>query len=181
MTEVSVRDIKTWGPAMALRDQDRVAELIESIKEIGLINPITVRRCRIEASNPPRDGFSVIAGCHRLEAVKQLGWQTIPCQVVELDDLHAELALIDENLIRRVLSPAEKAHAIARRKTIYEEIHPEARKASLAVSVERSRQDKQRTICPPLRSQKPPQPQPAVILAPFAGTPDAAPRWLRLE
>jgi ParB family transcriptional regulator, chromosome partitioning protein len=42
-------------------------------------------------------------------------------------DLHAELAEIDENLIRNPLTPAQEAAAIARRKAIYEALHPETR------------------------------------------------------
>lgn len=45
--------------------------------------------------------------------------------MVEDDDLHAELAMIDENLCRAELSPADRAAQTARRKAIYLELHPE--------------------------------------------------------
>jgi len=51
----------------------------------------------------------------------------IKCIVTEYDDLHAELAEIDENLIRSPLTPAQEASAIFRRKAIYEELHPETK------------------------------------------------------
>jgi ParB family chromosome partitioning protein len=55
----------------------------------------------------------------------------ISCRVranhLDLDGLHAELAEIDENLIRSDLTPAQEASAIFRRKAIYEELHPETK------------------------------------------------------
>jgi len=98
---------------------DTVAALAESIAAVGLINPIRVRK--ISA------GWEVVAGVHRLEACKALGLAEIACDVVEDDDLHAELAMIDENLCRAELSPADRAAQTARRKAIYEALHPETR------------------------------------------------------
>lgn len=69
--------------------------------------------------------WEVIAGAHRLEAFRRIGHEVITCNVVEDDDLHAELAMIDENLCRAELSPSDRASQTARRKAIYEELHPE--------------------------------------------------------
>lgn len=96
---------------------DTVSGLADSIGSVGLINPIRVR-----AAN---DGWEVIAGAHRHEACKSLGLAEITCDVVEDDDLHAELAMIDENLCRAELSPSDRARQTARRKAIYIELHPE--------------------------------------------------------
>lgn len=100
-------------------DRDTIAALAESIAAVGLINPIRVRQ----------DGerFEVIAGAHRFEACKSLGLAEVECDVVPDDDLHAELAMIDENLCRAELSPSDRARQTARRKAIYEELHPETR------------------------------------------------------
>ena len=70
-----------------------VKALAESISNVGLINPIT-----IDQSN------TLIAGLHRLEAAKLLGWEEIECTVSSLEGLQAELAEIDENFIRKDLS-----------------------------------------------------------------------------
>lgn len=97
----------------------QVMALAESIRQIGLLQPISVR--------PITGGYEIIAGGHRCEAARTLEWPTIPAFVRSDDDLHAELALIDENLIRNELSPAERALAQARRKKIYEALHPETK------------------------------------------------------
>jgi ParB-like chromosome segregation protein Spo0J len=103
----------------AIRD-DLVVKLAESMKTRGLLQPITVR--------PRSDsGYSLVIGWHRLEAAKLLGRSTIAATVTDLDDDEAELAGIDENLIRDELSPAERALHVARRKELYEKLHPETR------------------------------------------------------
>lgn len=96
-------------------DETAVAGLVESIANVGLINPIRVRAAG--------DRWEVIAGAHRLTAVKRLGLADITAIVVTDDDLHAELAMIDENLCRAELSPSDRAKQTARRKAIYLELH----------------------------------------------------------
>lgn len=100
-------------------DAGAVAGLAESIASVGLINPIRVR--------VSGDGWEVIAGAHRLSACKSLGLVEITADVVSDDDIHAELAMIDENLCRWELSPAERARQTARRRSIYQELHPETK------------------------------------------------------
>jgi len=95
---------------------ENVKALSESISEVGMMNPITV-----DANH------NLVAGLHRLEAAKLLGWTEIDCNVRELDELHAELAEIDENVIRTGLSNLELSELLARRKRIYETLHPETR------------------------------------------------------
>lgn len=101
------------------RADEAVAALADSIDQAGLINPIRVRQ------RSYADGYEVVAGSHRLQAVDALGWHEVPCIVVDEDDLHAELAMIDENLCRAELTPADRAQQTARRKAIYLELHPE--------------------------------------------------------
>lgn len=98
-------------------DPAAVEALAESIAAVGLINPIRVR-----ASG---ERWEVIAGRHRLAACQALGLVDINAVVVTDDDLHAELAMIDENLCRVDLTPSERARQTARRKAIYLSIHPQ--------------------------------------------------------
>lgn len=104
------------------RSEDALTALSESIEAVGLINPIRVR--------PRGDGYEVVAGSHRLQAIELLGWREVMCLLVEDDDLRAELAMIDENLCRAELSPSERATQTARRKAIYLEMHPETANGS---------------------------------------------------
>ena len=101
-------------------DRQKVKGLAESITEIGLLNPITVREVG--------DEYTLVAGRHRLEAAKQLGWSKIPAVIVELDDVDRMLAEIDENLIRNDLSDLERSEHLAERKRLYLLKHPETAK-----------------------------------------------------
>ena len=86
---------------------DYVRELAESIRDAGLVNPITV----VE-----HDGrYRLVAGLHRLEACRSLGWSAVPAIVRDIGEVEAELAEIDENLIRRELTILEQAEHLARR------------------------------------------------------------------
>lgn len=93
-----------------------INELIRSISEVGLLNPITV--------DPD---YTLIAGLHRLEAAKRLGWTEIECMVCGLEGLQAELAEIDENVVRTALSTIEYGELLERRKEIYESLYPETK------------------------------------------------------
>lgn len=112
-----------------MRDVDpkQVEALAESIKEVGLLNPITVYKCQIIRNGLSVDGFGLVAGAHRLEACKRLGWSEVPAVVVELDDLDRIIAECDENLCASKLTAAELAMFTAKRKEAYEAKHPETR------------------------------------------------------
>jgi ParB family chromosome partitioning protein len=84
-------------------NEEKLEELINSIKAKGVVQPILVR------STP--QGYELIAGERRLRAVKMLGIEKIPAIVKDADDLSMlELALI-ENLQREDLNPIEEAKA----------------------------------------------------------------------
>lgn len=95
---------------------DKVRAIADSILEIGLLNPITIGPDKV-----------LIAGLHRLEACKLAGLAEIECIVLEYDELRRELAEIDENLMRADLTMLEQGLCLARRKDIYEGLHPETR------------------------------------------------------
>jgi len=95
---------------------ERVKELAASIQEIGLLNPITITEDK-----------HLVAGLHRIEAYKLLGKTEIEATIVSLDELDAELAQIDENLIRNELTVLERAEQLKRRKEIYEAKYPESK------------------------------------------------------
>ena len=113
--QMKISEIKI-NPGRRDTQQRNVEELARSIAAVGLMNPITVTQDN-----------TLIAGLHRLEAVKLLGWTEIECVVSEADGLQAELAEIDENFVRAGLSHRELGDLLLRRKELYEAIHPETR------------------------------------------------------
>ncbi len=85
---------------------ERLAELAESIRASGIVQPILVRRLGHR--------FQIIAGERRFRAAQQLGLATVPVVVRDVPDDHLlELALI-ENIQREELSALEEAHAFQR-------------------------------------------------------------------
>ena len=91
------------------------------MRAIRLLHPLLVL--------PPPDGgkYLLLAGHRRLRAARKLGWSEVPVEVVDVDALKAELVTIDENLVRKNLSPIERGRQLARAKEIYEELYPETR------------------------------------------------------
>jgi N6-adenosine-specific RNA methylase IME4 len=114
VTDLKLSEINTRG--LDKPDPTHVAQLVSSIRDCGLLNPITVDQ-----------NFKLIAGRHRLEAVRELKWPKIRANIVSLDSLHAELARIDENLVRRPGTALERAEWMKDRKEIYEQLHPETK------------------------------------------------------
>jgi ParB family chromosome partitioning protein len=101
------------GPRCRAIDPVRVVALMESIRLIGLKTPITVRF----ADMPDEDGVLgttpiLIAGAHRLEAMRQLGETKIDAVRDEDDEVEARLWEISENLHRAELLPVERAEHI---------------------------------------------------------------------
>jgi ParB family chromosome partitioning protein len=93
-----------------------VRALADSISELGLLSPIRISRAH-----------ALICGRTRLEAFRLLGRSKIPAVMCDDDALHAELAEIDENVVRTNLSALEESRAFKRRKQIYEALHPETK------------------------------------------------------
>jgi ParB family chromosome partitioning protein len=101
-TDVAVATIdpNPWQPRSVLGDAE-LAELAESLREHGLVQPIVVRA--------RGDRYQLIAGQRRLAAAGRLGWERVPVRVLDVDDRQmAEIAIV-ENLQRRDLDALEKA------------------------------------------------------------------------
>lgn len=94
-----------------------VEKLAESIEMVGLLNPIVLT-----------PDLKLVAGRHRLEAYKSIGFETIPAAIVTLSEMEQRMAAIDENLIRKVLTKFEEAEQLSERKKIYETLYPETRR-----------------------------------------------------
>lgn len=84
-------------------DDDSMYELAESIKNVGVLVPIIVRK--------QSGRYEIISGHRRKRACIIAGIETIPATVMELDDDEAAIMLVDSNLQRENLLPSEKAYA----------------------------------------------------------------------
>lgn len=113
--KIAIKKIKV-PPGRRKVELEAVEKLAGSMDEVGLANPITVDA-----------GYRLVAGLHRLEAAKLLGWTEVECSVLELDPVQAKIMEIDENLFRTSLSDLELGRLLASRKKLYEELHPEKR------------------------------------------------------
>ncbi len=113
--KIAINEIRI-NPGRREASLSGINELARSISEVGLLNPITV--------DP---NHTLIAGLHRLEAVKCLGWTEIECTVCGLEGLQSELAEIDENVVRTALSTIEYGELLERRKELYESLYPETK------------------------------------------------------
>ena len=84
-----------------------VDDLKASIGEHGLIQPIAVRR------TGPRN-YEVIAGSRRLRACRELGMETVPCQVIDVDEARAYELATAENIVRENMTAVDEANAVAK-------------------------------------------------------------------
>ena len=102
------------GDRLRAVDPNKVSGLKASIAELGLRTPVTVAASR--------DGdewhFRLVAGAHRLEALRQLGEEYTDCFVMEGDPDDAALWEIDENFARSELTDAQRADHHVRREEI---------------------------------------------------------------
>lgn len=89
-------------------NEAEVTKLAKSIKEIGLRHPLTVRDER------GGDRYILVAGRHRLEAMKRLGKEHVQVVIASMTNLDAEMWEISENLHRAELTKLERAEQIER-------------------------------------------------------------------
>src|SRR2546430_10405144 len=110
LVQLPIKDVKP-NPFQPRRTVDPGAldELVSSIKQAGLLQPIVVRKA------PNGNGaFELIAGERRLRACQQLGWERIPAVQREADDRTLLTLALIENLQRDDLSPVDEARGYER-------------------------------------------------------------------
>lgn len=94
------------GHPFAVKDDKDMAELVDSIKQSGLLEPVTIIR------NPKKPGrFEMVSGHRRKHAAKLAGLTHVRAFVREMDHDEAIIAMVDSNLKREKISPMEKARA----------------------------------------------------------------------
>ena len=92
--------------------ESEMKELKDSINRIGLQNAIIVRKIE-------KEKYQILSGHNRVRAFEELGFSTVPCRFIEVDDDTAEMILIDTNIVQRDgLSVMERAKAYKRKDEI---------------------------------------------------------------
>ena len=86
--------------------EDALSELADSIRQHGILQPLSVRRTGV--------GYELIAGERRLRAAQLANLSEIPCIVMNMDDKESGLAAMVENLQRQDLDFVEEARGISR-------------------------------------------------------------------
>lgn len=87
-----------------VRDDEDMMQLVESVKERGVITPATVRQ--------KEDGrYELISGHRRKRACELAGFETLRCEVVNLDRDAATILMVESNYQRSQILPSEKAFA----------------------------------------------------------------------
>ena len=131
LTHIALDEIYVPDDRRALQ-ADKVADLAQSMKVLGLLSPIAVRWVRKEVTLPNtltvKGAHHLVYGLHRLTAARQLGWTEIPCQVLfsstaaietpyapkmQGNDRQALMVEIAENLHRAELTALERSEHIA--------------------------------------------------------------------
>ncbi len=87
-----------------VRDDEDMENLIESIKERGVITPATVRKL-------PNGRYEMISGHRRKRACEKLGMETLRCEVVDMNKEEATILMVESNFQRSEILPSEKAFA----------------------------------------------------------------------
>ena len=102
---ISLSELKPYEDApFKVRDDDNMKELVQSIKDSGILVPLIARP-------HPKGGYELLAGHRRAKASEQNNLEKVPVIVKDFDDDTAIILLVDSNLHREDILPSEKARA----------------------------------------------------------------------
>lgn len=87
-----------------VEDNDKMDELVESIRENGILAPVVVR--------PVDDGYELISGHRRTHAAKRAGLTQVPAVIRNLGDEEATILMVDANIQREFQYPSERAKSL---------------------------------------------------------------------
>ena len=87
-------------------DDEKMDELVESIKANGVLSPVLVR------PRSQEQGYEMISGHRRLHASKKAGLDYIPAIIKEMSDDKATIAMVDSNVQREEILPSERAWSL---------------------------------------------------------------------
>ena len=103
--EIDIASIHPFaGHPFKVIDDDKMQDLVESVRENGVITPVLIRPAM-------ENQYEMISGHRRMHAAKLAGLSNIPAIVREMTDDEAVIAMVDANIQREELLPSEKAFA----------------------------------------------------------------------
>ena len=103
--EINISDISDFPEhPFKVNDDDKMKEMVKSVKEYGVILPVIVR--------PKENGtYEMISGHRRKRACELAGVKQIRCIVKDLSNDEATILMVDSNIQREEILPSEKAFA----------------------------------------------------------------------
>jgi ParB family transcriptional regulator, chromosome partitioning protein len=130
VAEISVDELKPgrYQPRRRFAE-DGLAELADSIREQGVLQPLLVRV--IEPPNGSQDtsSYEIVAGERRWQAAKIAGLPTVPVIIRELSDQSALAVALIENLQREDLNPIDQAQSLSRLASEFQLTHEQVARA----------------------------------------------------
>jgi len=124
---IKIKDVVIKNRIRKRVNRAHIQELAESIADVGLLNPISITK-----------NNKLIAGFHRIKACETLGWEEVPCIIVNSDNsIDLQILEIDENLMGPKLTALEEAEHLALRKKLYEEKFPDTKKGAYSKQANR--------------------------------------------
>lgn len=104
-TDIDISKLKAFkNHPFKVLDDEKMENLVESIKEYGVLSPILVRKSE-------NNQYEIVAGHRRTRACELAGIKKIPAIVREMTDDEAVVAMVDSNIQREEILPSEKAFA----------------------------------------------------------------------
>ena len=101
-TEIDLVQIRSFkNHPFKVLDDEKMQDLVDSIKENGILTPVLVRPIG-------NDQYEMIFGHRRMHAASLLKMTMIPAIIREMDDEEAVLKMVDSNIQREELLPSEK-------------------------------------------------------------------------
>lgn len=106
LEEVALIEINNIRPfknhPFKVKDDEKMEELIKSVRDQGILTPVTVR--------VDSDGYyEMISGHRRMYAAKKIGLDSVPAIIKEMDDDEATIAMVNANIQREEQLPSERA------------------------------------------------------------------------
>ena len=114
------------GHPYKVQDNEEMNNLIESIREQGILSPLIVRPLENTA-----DEYEVISGHRRLHAAMKAGLETVPAFIYDISRDEAAVMVVDSNLHREHILPSEKAFSY---KLKYEALKHQGKRTDLTSS-----------------------------------------------